>query len=289
MNGRTREGFYTLWTIAILLCLGACVFVLAYVSIVHGTVEGDPQAEATTEPSPQPEDASLTPEDGYVFATELPTAVTAEPLPPSTTLAETPDAGQEYQDKIVFLGDSTTYGLLAYNVLPYSQVWVPHSGTLSLFNWEVETVDCYPVGATSGAEARSIRDAAASIQPEYLVITLGLNGIAILDESSFKDYYRGLVTAIQQASPSTKIICNTIFPVVDSMTSQDINNASINSANGWILDIAEETGTRYMNSHDAFTDSTGNLPGSLQSGDGIHLMPDGYNQFLQFVRTHAYQ
>ena len=36
MNSRSREGFYLLWTIAILICLAVCVFVLAYFSFIGG-------------------------------------------------------------------------------------------------------------------------------------------------------------------------------------------------------------------------------------------------------------
>ena len=36
MNGRTREGFYALWTLAILICLGVCVFLLIWVSFADG-------------------------------------------------------------------------------------------------------------------------------------------------------------------------------------------------------------------------------------------------------------
>ena len=42
MNTRTRDGFYALWTAAILICLVACIVVLAYVSIADApaTAEG---------------------------------------------------------------------------------------------------------------------------------------------------------------------------------------------------------------------------------------------------------
>ena len=66
--------------------------------------------------------------------TEAPSALT--PLPESSAiLGETPDAGQAYQDSIVFLGDSTTYGMIPYAVLTdgkqTKQVWTPSSGILT--------------------------------------------------------------------------------------------------------------------------------------------------------------
>lgn len=56
---------------------------------------------------------------------------TKAPEQTSTQLGETADAGDEYISKMVFIGDSTTYGLKAYEVLDGSQVWTPSSGTLA--------------------------------------------------------------------------------------------------------------------------------------------------------------
>lgn len=298
MNARTREGFYTLWTVAILLCLAVCVFLLAYVSFTGGgeTAETAPPAEAGTaapagDAGTLPADGqAVAPADGQQAAAAEPTPVQTESLASSpTVLTETLDLGQEYQDKLVFLGDSTTYGFRAYDVLPKTQVWTPASGTLSLFNWAVETIEYFAPDSPDTAQTLSIAETAAARKPEYLVITLGVNGVAILDETSFKDYYRSLVQAIQAASPDTRIMCQSIYPVIDGKAPSGINNTIINDANQWILSVAEETGVRYLSTHDSLLDGTGNLIGSYDSGDGLHLTPDGLQAILQYVRTHAYQ
>ena len=53
-------------------------------------------------------------------------------------------------------------------------------------------------------------------KPEYLVITLGVNGISFMDEEWFIRDYTSLVQLVQAASPDTKIILNSIYPVADS-------------------------------------------------------------------------
>ncbi len=299
MNDRTREGFYTLWTIAILICLAVCVFLLAYVSVKGG---GEPAADAALPPADGqvqtdgqvPADGQA-PADGQVLtngqAQTQEQAPVQEQIPVNnpTVLAETLDLGQEYQDKLVFLGDSTTYGFRAYDVLPRTQVWTPASGTLALFNWEVETIEYYAPDSPDTAQTLSIADTAAARKPEYLVITLGVNGVSSLGETEFKGYYRDLVQAIQAASPGTRIMCQSIYPVIDGMAPEGITNASINSANQWIQAVAAETGTRYLNTHDSLTDDTGNLISSYNSGDGLHLTPDGLRAILAYVRSHAYQ
>lgn len=220
--------------------------------------------------------------------TAEPTAApTPEPTPPPTVLGQTEDRGEDYIDRFVFLGDSTTYGMAYYDVLPHSQIWTPASGTLTISNWAVESIEYYD--EQGNTQSLSIADAAAKRQPEYMLITLGLNGISFLDEAGFKEYYTSLVQAVQAASPGTKIICNSIYPVIGSEVSADIGNDRIRTANVWIQDVAAGTGTRYLNTHEALTDLNGDLRDEYCNGDGIHLTPKGFDVVLQTIRTHGYQ
>ncbi len=228
-----------------------------------------PEPTPTSEPTPSP---------------------TPEPTPVPVELGETEDAGMEYIDKIVFLGDSTTYWLYGYDVLPHTQVWTDSIGTMSLFNWAVDPIAYYDPASPDQPVELSIPDCAARRRPEVLVITLGINGIALLDEAGFKDYYVNLIQAIQQASPDTKIILQSVYPVNDSEVPRGISNAGVNAANGWIYDIAVQTGVRYLYSHDLLMDETGNLRDDYNNHDGmgIHLNVAGLSVVLQNIRTHAW-
>jgi lysophospholipase L1-like esterase len=135
----------------------------------------------------------------------------------------------------------------------------------------------------------SIRDAVATLKPEYLIITLGINGISYMDEVEFKEEYTDLIGTVQEASPDTKIICNSIYPVIDPDAPVGINNAGVNQANEWVYQIAEATGTRYLNTHDALMDETGSLRAEYCNGDGVHLDTPGIETVLMNVRTHGYR
>ncbi len=125
-------------------------------------------------------------------------------------------------------------------------------------------------------------------KPEYLVITLGVNGISFMDEEWFIRDYTALVKLIQEASPDTKIILNSIYPVADSYKYQkDINNQKINAANGWIERIAADTGVRFLYSYECLAEN-GKLPESEQNGDGLHLTGEAFTKVMQYIRTHAY-
>ena len=274
--------------VIILLVLGVLVWMLLH------PAGGQPAAAAGQAPAGVPAPvATQVPSTPTAEPTAVPTAeptATPEPTPVPVELGVTEDAGQEYIDKIVFLGDSTTYWSYGYGVLPRTQVWTDNIGTMSLFNVKVDPIEYHDPATPDTAESLLIPDCAAKRKPEILVITLGLNGIALLNEEQFKDYYVDLVHDIQAASPDTKIICNSAFPVHDSEVPKGISNAGINAANEWIYEIAEETGVRYLNSHDLLMDEYGQLRDEYNNHDGmgIHINADGWNAVLMNIRTHAW-
>ena len=280
----------TLARFLIALLAGLIVLALATLVFVVVRYAGGPASQ----PAPAPAAETAVPENAPT-PIPTPTAVPEPtPVPSAETvdLPETADMGQEYQDKLVFLGDSTTYGMGAYSVLPFSQIWVPANGTLALFNWAIETIDYFDPAAPDSSQPLSISDCALVRQPEILVITLGVNGVSFLDEASFKQYYGDLIGAILAVSPNTKIICQSMYPVIDAKaTGYGITNAKINAANVWIRDVAAANGARYLNTHDLLMDGSGDLNAAYSNGDdmGIHLNPDGFAVVLQNLRTHPYQ
>lgn len=219
------------------------------------------------------------------------TSASAEPvLPPSNAcvLPESEDAGQSYLDKIIFLGDSTTYSFLYYGKLNGGkdslQVWTPASRTLTL-DHAVTTTILYP----DTGEEITVAEAAALKKPEILVITLGVNGISYMNEEYFKSAYTKLVNKVSEASPDTDIILQSIFPVAANWEkTKDINNEKINNANKWIRDVADSCSVHYLDSISVLAvGENGYLPESYQNGDGLHLSPDACDIVLNYIRTHA--
>ena len=236
-------------------------------------------APETTVPS-EPVDVPVgnTPEEIAAYLAEY----------PDTVLGVTEDAGQEYIDKLTFLGDSTTYGLIHYGMLKdgknTKQVWTPASGTLTLSQASFATI-VYP----ETGEEITIVDAVTRSQPEYLVITLGVNGVSFMDEDYFKSEYKKLVESVQTASPDTKIICQSIFPVARSYELLDsINNDKIDAANKWICEVAADCGVKYLNTNSVLRDSEGWLPEEYHNGDGMHLATNSFTLELNNLRTHAW-
>ena len=208
---------------------------------------------------------------------------------PDTVLPLSEDAGSDYINKLIFLGDSTTYGLRAYKMLEggkeTTKVWTPASGTLTLSNASFATV-VYP----ETGEELTIKQAVEKKKPEYLVITLGVNGVSFMGEDYFKSEYKKIIETVKDTSPDTKIICQSMFPVARSYKSlSSINNDKIRTANKWIVEIAAETGVKFVDTYSALADSEGWLPESWHNGDGMHLNTESFTVELNNLRTHAYQ
>ena len=283
MNHSKQEGVYAVWSASILICMALAAFVLGFTSCK--------KAEPRPSPSPEPVAQSETPESPSGTPESAPPADDreSETQPVSggaTLLGETADMGQEYVDRFVFLGDSTTYGLGYYGVVGKAQVWTPASGTLTLDRWNTATI-VYEDGTEL-----SIVDAVAKKQPEYLLITLGVNGISFMEEDYFIEVYTALVQSIVEAGPNTTVILNSIYPATARYVSQGtgINNEKITAANGWVERIAEAQGLRYLDSASVLKDEHGNLPDSLDNGgDGLHMNGEGYEKVIGHLRTHGYQ
>lgn len=209
-------------------------------------------------------------------------------------LKETEDLGQEYIDKITFLGESTTYGLQRYGLLPNNQVWtgatctdglVKSAGTLSLSPSIDKTRIFYP----DTSEAITVGEALSRKKPQYLVITLGLNnGASYYSEDEFKQCYRILLNAVVEASEGTTVILQSLFPISTACRIKAYTPERIQLCNSWICDLASEYGMHYLDTFSVLADANGYLfPEYDNGGDGIHLNAAGLTTVLSYVKTHG--
>lgn len=215
-------------------------------------------------------------------------ALSPSPVPDSVTLPETADAGQAYQDKLTFLGDSLTAHLVSRGVLTdgqnTKQVWRTKDNMLNLDS----PITSDKINLPGTDRYVTIAEAAAELKPEILVITLGTDyGVSYLVETDFKAYYAKLVRAIREASPNTVILLQSIFPVTAGC--KVLSNEKIDRANGWVKAVAAENNCRYLDTQSVLKDENNCLRDSLCiSEDGIHLTTEAYRLILSYIRTHAY-
>ena len=208
-------------------------------------------------------------------------------IPGSPNIPEAADMGQEYQNQIIFVGDSTTHHLRHRGGLPggrdTKQVWTPASGTLTLAYARTAPI-MYP----DTGEEMTIAEAAGLQKPRIMIITLGINGISFMKEAQFKTVYTGLIKDIREASPETVIILQSIFPRAETGNEnyQKITQEMIDAANVWVFEIAEECGTYFLDTQSVLKDDGGYLREKYSAGDGIHISKEGYAAILAYIRTH---
>ncbi len=275
MNRRTRDSFYSLWSVAIILCFLLALFTVLFVSCQKAPDTGEELFPAAGEASGEPVIQDTQPEEPAM----------PEESEISAVLAQTSDYGQDYLNRFVFLGDVNTQVLAATGAVPETQVWSTESGSWNL----ADHADTYIrfIDSNNSTQEMTIYNAAAVRQPEYIVIHLGLTGLTHISEAEFKAAYTTLIDTIRMGSPYTKILCQSILPVVDSMAG-DVSNARITKANEWILEVAEATDTRYLNAAELLMDDTGNLRSEYASSNGITLSEAGCQAVLLYIRTHGY-
>ena len=216
-----------------------------------------------------------------------------------TILGITEDYGQDYIDRIIFLGESTTYGLQSYGVLSNgkdtTQVWTGatckngitvSSGTLSLSPAIGTTKIFYP----DTRSAKTVSDALKAKKPEYLIITLGLNnGASYYSEQEFKDCYRILLNSINDSQTDTRVILQSLFPVSKECSIKAYTPERLRLCNKWIYDIAQEYDLKYLNTTEVLEDDKGYLIADYDNGgDGIHLNRAGLSTVIEYIKTHGY-
>lgn len=218
---------------------------------------------------------------------------TAEETPVQTatgtliTLPETQDAGQEYLDSLTFLCDSATIGLRDYGLLSQglatTQVWGTQSGSLPASSF----ADCVIRYPGDGSQI-SPGDAAMIAKPAILVISIGQDGLAEVDQLRFTENYEALIRQIRASSPGTIIVCCSITTLGPSYTGTDgLTRDGISWANDWIQQVCKDTGAYFCDVSNAMRDSTNVMEENLLSANGKTLNSAGLHAWLDYIRTHA--
>ena len=198
-------------------------------------------------------------------------------------LTETADAGTDYLNDTLFLGDSNTVRLYNNGLISLQQFCAKEGiGTQVALNEGIVTFK-------KDSSHYTIPQAVAMMKPRRVVMTFGTNDTG-MEVPDFIAHYTALIQAIQQSYPYTDIIVNTVPPVpADHSNYPHMDQAKIDDFNMALLDLCEQLGVRFLNSAEALKGSDGyGIADYYTSGD-IHLKSAGLKAVLSYLRTHALQ
>lgn len=198
-------------------------------------------------------------------------------------LTETTDAGTDYLNNTLFLGDSNTVRLYNNGLISLQQFCAKEGiGTQVALSEGIVTFK-------KDSNHYTIPQAVAMMKPRRVVMTFGTNDTG-MEVPDFIAHYTALIQAIQQSYPYTDIIVNTVPPVpADHSNYPHMDQAKIDDFNMALLALCEQLGVRFLNSAEALKGSDGyGIADYYTSGD-IHLKSAGLKAVLNYLRTHALQ
>lgn len=257
---------------AVLVCILCVLAVLLTFGITTTLLKKEEPAPSVSEPAEGP----AAPGEDLSGHYQIDNASTA-------LLTETADAGTDYLNDILFLGDSNTVRLYNNGLISLQQFCAKEGiGTQVALNEGIVTFK-------RDSNHYTIPQAVAMMKPRRVVMTFGTNDTG-MEVSDFIAHYTALIQAIQQSYPYTDIIVNTVPPVpADHSNYPHMDQAKIDDFNMALLNMCEQLGVRFLNSAEALKGSDGyGIADYYTSGD-IHLKSAGLKAVLNYIRTHALQ
>ena len=257
---------------AILVCILCVLAVLLTFGITTTLLKKEEPAPSVSEPAEGP----AAPGEDLSGHYQIDNASTA-------LLTETADAGTDYLNDTLFLGDSNTVRLYNNGLISLQQFCAKEGiGTQVALSEGIVTFK-------KDSNHYTIPQAVAMMKPRRVVMTFGTNDTG-MEVPDFIAHYTALIQAIQQSYPYTDIIVNTVPPVpADHSNYPHMDQAKIDDFNMALLDLCEQLGVRFLNSAEALKGSDGyGIADYYTSGD-IHLKSAGLKAVLNYLRTHALQ
>ena len=257
---------------AILVCILCVLAVLLTFGITTTLLKKEEPAPSVSEPAEGP----AAPGEDLSGHYQIDNASTA-------LLTETADAGTDYLNDILFLGDSNTVRLYNNGLISLQQFCAKEGiGTQVALNEGIVTFK-------RDSNHYTIPQAVAMMKPRRVVMTFGTNDTG-MEVPDFIAHYTALIQAIQQSYPYTDIIVNTVPPVpADHSNYPHMDQAKIDDFNMALLEMCEQLGVRFLNSAETLKGSDGyGIADYYTSGD-IHLKSAGLKAVLNYLRTHALQ
>lgn len=204
----------------------------------------------------------------------------------STILEESEDAGQDYVDETLFLGDSNTARM--YRMFDYCS-YDNAIGSVGMSARSLATYACVQLQGYSNYV--TMAKAVSLMQPRRVILTFGTNDLSpSYSAQDFVENYQEGIESIVEAYPSVDIIVNAIPPLGQTHSNQNLTQTQADEYNKALVEMCQEQGWKFLNSAEVLKDSSTGYAksGYVESSDGIHLTRAAMEALFDYVRTHSY-
>lgn len=194
---------------------------------------------------------------------------------------ESEKADESYLSECVFVGDSITYGLCSYEIVPKSNVLA--SAAMSVMKIDTEQLD-------TSMGSMTVLEALTELNPKNIYIMLGSNGAAYATSDSIYQNYQAFLNKVKMACPESDIYVISTPPVTsakENSTEAPIKNADIDDLNAKLLDYCNSNGVMYLDLNSELKGTDGFLPSDYAENDGMHFKLSTYSIFTDYILTHV--
>ena len=256
---------------AVLVCILCVLAVLLTFGITTTLLKKEEPAPSVSEPAEGP----AAPGEDLSSHYQIDNASTA-------LLTETADAGTDYLNDTLFLGDSNTVRLYNNGLISLQQFCAKEGiGTQAALNDGIVTFK-------NDGNHYTIAEAVAKMKPRRVVLTFGTNDTG-MEVNEFITHYTTLVQTIQASYPYTDIIVNTVPPIPENHSNYPhMDQAKIDDFNMALLNLCEQLGIRFLNTAEVLKGENGYGIADYYTNGDIHLKTAGLKAALNYLRTHAY-
>ena len=197
-----------------------------------------------------------------------------------------------YLAETLFVGDSNTEGIGAFEHLPMQNVLGKHSMNIQGFTSDdyLLIVEDNPETEEDESQYTTMYNVLVSRQPQRIIINFGTNNAGShAVPSQFAKTYADSIALIKAACPNTEIVVAAILPVCKDRAYPKIMQDVIDLFNLELAQLCKENGYGFLHYPEVFKDSeTGYANSDYFSADGVHLNGDGYRLLLDYAAKHQY-
>lgn len=198
----------------------------------------------------------------------------------SSESAEAKSEFENFKENVVVIGDSIALGYGAYERLPMNHVFAKLNASPSKmedFKFEY-----------AGGEASALT-ILNDLQPDFVMLSMGLNDIPTYSAENFAEKYKGFADAILEVCPHTEIYIMGLSPVMSDC--EYTGNNKIDEYNGKLEELFNNYNKNiyFVNAGIVLKNDKGSLNKEYSSGDGIHLTGAAYDVMLEELENYLFK